>query len=202
MHPSALVGILAFTAAASALPSVPRAPHSSAAIQNLKSKIKNVVILEMENRSVDNLLGGQTIKGLDNPIHNGPFCNPVNLTDPSEGQECSAARSYDSVLNDPDHAISGNNIEFYGTFLPDNEAIAQGKLTPSQKGFLHEQLRNYPAAADATAAKQVLHYYTEKQVPVMTELVNNFLTFNHWHSDVPGVSIRFRHTGHLSTNTL
>ena len=36
--------------------------------------------------------------------------------------------------------------------------------------------------------EQVMNYYTEDQVPVLTELVQNFVTFNHWHSGVPGVS--------------
>ncbi|KAG6824944.1 hypothetical protein H0H92_005343 [Tricholoma furcatifolium] len=31
-----------------------------------------------------------------------------------------------------------------------------------------------------------MNYYTEEQVPVFTELVQNFVTFNHWHSDVAG----------------
>ncbi|PYH28390.1 phosphoesterase superfamily protein [Aspergillus neoniger CBS 115656] len=188
MHPSALVGLLAFAAAASAIPANPsHQAHSDSAIQNLKSKIKNVVVLVMENRSVDNLLGGQTIKGLENPINNGPFCNPYNITDLSQGTVCSAARDYDSVTDDPDHAVYGNNIEFYGTFTPDNAAIAQGKLTPSQQGFVTEQLRLYSADANRTELSvQVMNYYTEQQVPVLTELVQNFVVFNHWHSDVPG----------------
>lgn len=182
MHPSALVGILAFAAAVSGVPTHPPVTD------NLKSHIKNVVILEMENRSLDNILGGQKVKGLDNSVNNGPFCNPVNLTDPSQGQECTAAKDFDSVLDDPDHAVTGNNIEFYGTFTPDNDAIAQGTLTPSQKGFLHEQRRRYPADSDSTSAKELLHYYTPEQVPVFSSLVKNFVTFNHWHTGVPGVS--------------
>ena len=187
MHPSAFVGILSFAATVSGLSSQPSEPQSFLSIKNLKSNIKNVVILEMENRSVDNVLGGLKIRGLDNPVNNGPFCNPLNLTDP-ENEECSAAKDFDSVLDDPDHAIHGNNIEFYGTFTPDNDAIAQGRLTPSQKGFLHEQRRSYPEDSDSTLAKQVLHYYTPNQIPVLAALVENYVTFNHWHSDVPGVS--------------
>ncbi|RAL11777.1 phosphoesterase superfamily protein [Aspergillus homomorphus CBS 101889] len=188
MHPSALVGLLAFAAAASALPgAASRHAHSQASISNLKDKIKNVVVLVMENRSVDNLLGGQTIKGLENPINNGPFCNPYNVSNPAEGTVCSAAHDYDSVTDDPDHAVYGNNIEFYGTFTPDNEAIASGKLTPSQKGFVHEQLRIYGAKANRTQlSTQVMNYYTEDQVPVLTQLVQNYVVFNHWHSDIPG----------------
>lgn len=190
MNLSALVGLLAFAAAATAAP--PKRhhdAHSSSSIKNLKSHIKNVVVLEMENRSLDNLLGGQKIKGLDNPINNGPFCIPYNLTDPSMGEVCSKAKDYDSILDDPDHSVTGNNIEFYGTYTPNNEDIASGKLKPSLQGFVHEQLTKHGSDANKTElATQVLNYYTEEQVPVLTSLVQNYLTMNHWHSDHAGVS--------------
>lgn len=186
MHPSALLGLLTFAAVATAVPARPEHAQSTS---NLKDKIKNVVVLIMENRSVDNLLGGQTIKGLENPIQNGPFCNPYNLTNPAEGIVCSAAKDYDSISDDPDHSVYGVNIEYYGTFTPDNNAIASGKLKPNQNGFVHEQIRVYGSsvANKSELATQVLNYYTEEQVPVLTALVQNFVTFNHWHSDVPGV---------------
>ncbi|KAK3324885.1 phosphatidylglycerol specific phospholipase [Apodospora peruviana] len=174
MQLRALLGVVALAATA------------QASTASLKAAIKNVVILVMENRSLDNLLGGQTIAGLENPINNGPFCNPWSLTDSSQGQACTAANSYDSVVNDPDHAVYGNNMQFYGNFIPNNTAIAAGTLLPTQKGFLQEQLRLYPSVSKATLAKQVMGYYTEAQVPVLTSLVKNFVTFNNWHSDVPG----------------
>lgn len=189
MHPSALVGLLSFAAAALAGP-VGQHAHSTRSVSNLKSHIKNVVILVMENRSLDNILGGQTIPGLDNPLQNGPFCNPFNLTDASEGEACTAPKSFDSVVNDPDHAIYGNNIQFYGEYVPDNEAIAEGKLKATNRGFAHEQMRLYEDEANKTdLVKEVMHYYTEEQVPVLTSLVKNYLTFNHWHSDIPGVCL-------------
>jgi phospholipase C len=189
MHPSALLGLLSFAAAALAVPTG-QAPHTARSISNLKSHIKNVVILVMENRSLDNILGGQTTPGLENPLQSGPFCNPFNLTDPSEGEACTAPKSFDSVINDPDHAIYGNNIQFYGEFVPDNAAIASGELKATNKGFAHEQMRLYEDVANKTdLVTEVMHYYTEEQVPVLTSLVKNYLTFNHWHSDIPGVRI-------------
>lgn len=185
MYRTTLHGLLALAVAADASPTSP----INTAIANLKARIKNVVILEMENRSLDNVLGGQTIGGLDNPIHNGPFCNPYNLTDPAAGLVCSTANDYDSITNDPDHAVYGNNLEFYGDFTPDNEAIASGRLQPTQQGFVQEQLRLYGSTVNrSTLAQQVMNYYTEDQVPVLTALVQNFVTFNHWHSAIPGVS--------------
>ncbi|KAJ6164247.1 Phosphoesterase [Penicillium chermesinum] len=187
MHSSALVGLLAFASAASAIPVTSRSAHSSASVSNLRSKIKNVVLLCMENRSVDNLLGGQTIKGLENPINNGPFCNPYNVNDPSQGQHCTEARDYDSVTNDPSHAVTGNTMEFYSDWNPDNQAIADGKLVANNNGFIHEQIHNYGSNTNKTElAIQVMNYYTEDQVPVLTSLVQNYVTFNHWHSDIPG----------------
>ncbi|KAJ5698012.1 hypothetical protein N7462_000017 [Penicillium macrosclerotiorum] len=190
MHPSALVGLLAFAAAATAAPQKPRIAHSHSSIDNLKAHIKNVVVLIMENRSVDNLLGGQTISGLENPINNGPFCNPYNVTDPSQGFHCSAAKDFDSVTDDPSHAVTGNTMEFFSQWTPDNIAIADGKLIPNNKGFIHEQINNHGLTANATVkallAEQVMNYYTEEQTPVLTALVQNYLTFNHWHSDIAG----------------
>ncbi|KAJ5702421.1 hypothetical protein N7488_009969 [Penicillium malachiteum] len=194
MHISSVLGLLAFATAASAVPhAAPKmaakrsqTAHSASSIKNLKNNIKKIVVLEMENRSVDNLLGGQTIEGLENPINNGPFCNPYNVTNPGQGTVCSQAGDLDSILDDPDHSVTGNNIEFYGTFTPNNDDIASGKLTPVQSGFVFEQLRQYSDANKTSLAQQVLNYYTEDQVPVMTSLVQNYLTFNHWHSDLPG----------------
>ncbi|PYH88941.1 phosphoesterase superfamily protein [Aspergillus ellipticus CBS 707.79] len=187
MHPSALLGLLAFAAATEAIPTRPSQAHSASAIENLRAKVKNVVVLVMENRSVDNLLGGQTIPGLENPINNGPFCNPYNVTNPAEGTVCSAATDFDSITDDPDHAVYGNNFEFYGSFTPDNARIAGGQLTPTQQGFVQEQIRLYGADANRTElSTQVMNYYTEQQVPVLTTLVQNFVVFNHWHSDIPG----------------
>lgn len=184
MRQTTLHSLLALAAAAQAWPTRPGSD-----LENLKAHIKNVVILVMENRSFDNLLGGQKTKGLDNPVHNGPFCNPYNVSDHTAGQVCSAANDFDSITNDPDHAVYGNNFEFYGTFNPDNAAIASGHLQATQKGFVQEQLRLYGSKVNrSTLAQQVMNYYTEEQVPVLTQLVKNFVTFNHWHSAIPGVS--------------
>ena len=191
MRSTTIVGLLAAISAVAGVTNASPLPSSSSTIQNMKSKIKNVVVLVMENRSFDNLLGGQTLAGLSNPVHDGPSCNPLNLTNPSEGQACSRASDYNSVIDDPDHNVYGNNIEFYGTYNPDNAAIQSGALKPVLKGFVHEEIHNYGASTKTKAnntflAQQVMNYYTEEQVAVLTALTQNFVTFNHWHSDVPG----------------
>lgn len=197
MQPAALLGLLAF---ATAINAAPATGTGSGSIQTLKDNIKNVVVLVMENRSFDNLLGGQTLKGLENPIQDGPYCNPYSISDSSQGTACSAPKDYDSVANDPDHAVTGNNIEFYSEFAPNNTAIETGELAANMQGFLYEQLRKYDSTVDKkTLAKQVMNYYTESEVPVLTELVQNYVVFNRWFSGVPGVSIPSLATKHTLT---
>ena len=183
--------MLALATAAMALPSPPQVrPGSPSSIANMKDKIKHVIFLSMENRSVDNLLGGQKHAGLENSISNGPYCNPLNVSDASAGTFCSGPKDYDSVTDDPSHAVTGNTMEFYSQWTPDNAAIADGTLVPNNQGFITEQIHNYaksPSTNITELALQVMNYYTEDQVPVLTSLLKNFQGFNHWHSDLAGV---------------
>jgi phospholipase C len=191
MHFKTFVTILALAATVNAGPTSRRNPlaGSRGSIEKMKHHIKNVVVMVMENRSLDNLLGGQKIRGLDNPINNGPFCNPINITDPSEGQRCTQPSDYNSVPDDPDHSVSGNNMEFYGTFTPDNDLISEGKLTPNMIGIVDQQIRDHGTGANRSVLEtQVMNYYTEEQIPVLTALTQNFVVFNRWHGDIPGVS--------------
>jgi phospholipase C len=191
MHYKTLVSILALAAAVNAGPTSERNPLAGSrhSIEKMKHHIKNVVVMVMENRSLDNLLGGQKIRGLDNPINNGPFCNPINIADPFEGQRCTQPLDYNSVLDDPDHSVSGNNMELYGSFTPDNDLISEGKLTPNMKGFVDQQIRDHGTGANRSVLEtQVMNYYTEEQIPVLTALTQNFVVFNRWHGDIPGVT--------------
>jgi phospholipase C len=162
---------------------------SAASVQNLKSKIKNVVWIILENRSFDNILGGVTRAGFDNPINNGPYCNPQNLTNPNLANYCAGTKDFDSILNDPDHSVTGNNLEFYGSFSPSNAAIANGSLLPSLEGFVNKQLISYPTLSPDVAAKQVMNYYAQEDIPTLVDIIDEFATFNYWHSCVPGVSL-------------
>ncbi|OKL58502.1 hypothetical protein UA08_06056 [Talaromyces atroroseus] len=159
---------------------------SEQSIANLKSKIKNVVWILLENRSFDNILGGIHGRGLDNPTNNGDYCIPQNLSQPNGQQWCTSLKDFDSVVNDPDHSVTGNNFEFFGQFSPNNNAISNGSLKETQQGFVEKQMISYPHITAETAAKQVMGYYSEDEIPVMVNLVDEFVTFNYWFSCVPG----------------
>ncbi|CAL5867492.1 uncharacterized protein PFLUO_LOCUS1711 [Penicillium psychrofluorescens] len=159
---------------------------SKESIANLKDKVENVVWILLENRAFDNILGGVHREGLDNVVNNGPFCNPLNVTESHSGKYCTVNKDFDSVLHDPDHSVTGNNLEFFGTYSPDNAAIANGSLTPSLNGFVNRQTAAYPKISAQTASREVMGYYSESEIPTLVDLVDEFTTFNHWHSCVPG----------------
>lgn len=199
---AALLGLLVVTAVAKPVEPKPgktfgkvnKAPFgykagSSQSIKNLQSKIKNVVWIVLENRSFDNILGGVKRDGFDNPINNGAYCNPQNITNSGLGNWCAEKKDYDSILHDPDHSVTGNNFEFYGSYSPDNKKIADGQLKPSLNGFVEEQLARNPTLAPATGAKEVMNYYSQDEIPTLMDLIDEFATFNYWHSCVPGVSL-------------
>ncbi|KAJ5875420.1 uncharacterized protein N7473_012767 [Penicillium subrubescens] len=161
------------------------ASGSKESIANLKDKVENVVWILMENRGFDNILGGVHKKGLDNVVNNGPFCNPLNVADPKGEKTCSQFKDFDSVIHDPDHSVTGVNFELYGQWSPNNDAIANGTLKANLDGFVERQIERYNISAKL-ATEEVMGYYSEDEIPTMVDLVNEFTTFNYWHSCVPG----------------
>lgn len=162
---------------------------SKESIANLKNKVENVVWILLENRAYDNMLGGIHRNGLDNVVNNGPFHNLEQVNNTQSQKWPSQYKDFDSVLHDPDHSVTGNNFEFYGTYTPDNQAIANGTLKPNLGGFVNRQLDQYPGLSPKRATQEVMGYYSEDEVPTLVDLVDEFTTFNYWHSCVPGVSI-------------
>jgi phospholipase C len=161
---------------------------SKESIANMKDKIENVVWILLENRGFDNILGGVKKIGLDNVVNNGPFWNPQNVNETNSKKWYSQYKDYDSVLHDPDHSVTGVNFELYGTYHPDNEAIANGSLTANLEGFVNRQMLAYPSISAQRATDEVMGYYSEDEIPTLVDLVDEFTTFNYWHSCVPGVS--------------
>ncbi|KAJ7636527.1 phosphoesterase family-domain-containing protein [Roridomyces roridus] len=159
---------------------------SKESVANMKDKIKRVVWILLENRSFDNILGGVKRPGLDNPANRGDVCNPANLSAVVGPPLCTRSKDFDSIANDPNHSVTGNNLEFYGQFAPDNEAIQSGKLVATNQGFVEEQLLSFPGITAEVAAEEVMGYYSEAEVPTMVEIVDDFLTFNYWFSCIPG----------------
>ncbi|KAJ7681430.1 putative phosphatidylglycerol specific phospholipase C [Mycena rosella] len=139
---------------------------SPESIANLKDKIKHVVWVLLENRSFDNILGGVNRPG--STIRQQRGCvHPRERNRPSVTQ-CTRSKDFDSVLQDPDHSVTGNNFEFYSTFVPTDAAIQNGSLTATNQGFIQQQMLVWgPLGGEnntvALSAAQVMGYYDEAE---------------------------------------
>ena len=145
-----------------------------------KSHIKNVVVLVQENLSFDNFAGGLTYNPNIDGLVNRQHCNPYNISAPHSPQVCGKPVAKNVAPDDPDHSISGGNMQVYGTYHPNQEK-------PLMQGFVSEQVHSYEIDNhNISRAAEVIDYYTPDHVPVFNAMAENFVLFDRWFASVPG----------------
>ncbi|KOS22258.1 Non-specific phospholipase C1 [Escovopsis weberi] len=167
------------------------AAGSPESISQMRDKIKHWILVVMENHSFDNIFGDLTIPGISTHATEGPFCNPLNVTAGPEPKYCAKKREFDSITNDADHSNQGNNMEFYGTYTPNQADIQSGKLKANNQGFATRHIAVHGGKVNLTdeqLAAEVMDYYPESAIPVFSTLAHNFKVFNMWFSDVAGAT--------------
>ncbi|KAK7946213.1 non-specific phospholipase C2 [Apiospora aurea] len=153
-----------------------------------KSKIKNVVVLVEENRSFDTFCGGLTYNPkIDGLLHHN-YCNSMNASDPNQHADvCADALAADVAKDDPNHSISGVNMQLFSTWHP-NEQLVSGAPAwkyENMRGFVTEQAVAYKTE-DKGRAAEAINYYTPEHIPVFNAIAENFVLFDRWFCSVPG----------------
>ncbi|XP_074580998.1 non-specific phospholipase C6-like [Curcuma longa] len=138
-----------------------------------QNPIKNVVVLVMENRSFDHMLGWmKPYLGLPFDGLTGEECNRRNVSDPASPTICvSPTAQY--VDSDPDHSFQAIRFQ---VFASDN---ASSPATMS--GFVQDAL----TLSEETAAA-VMQGFPPAKVPVYATLASEFAVFDRWFSSLPG----------------
>ncbi|KAL2126072.1 hypothetical protein VTI74DRAFT_1758 [Chaetomium olivicolor] len=157
--------------------------HRQQSDDTWKQNIKNIVVLVEENRSFDTFLGGLAYRGDLDGLINRNFCNPVNVSNPAQGQICASENATNIDPQDPNHGISGVNFQLFSTYHPDEAAVAKSAADPQK--FVNEHASVYNAA-DLAELHKVMDYYAPKHIPVFSTLAENFLVFSQWFAAVPG----------------
>lgn len=143
------------------------------------ANIEHFVVLMLENRSFDNLLGtlyppSPAFDGLDIAATNpDPSGAPVQAWNPPGGTDEATMRIPDP---DPGELWVDINTQLFGTPAPATPAP-----TPAMQGFV----RNYLTQKDGPVAKNIMHYFTPKQVPVITTLAKQFGVCDRWFASAP-----------------
>ncbi len=148
-----------------------------AAVENL-DKIEHIVVLMLENRSFDHMLGYLTltgrndIEGLTGEETNTTPDGSTHLVHP-----LGARTAFAGEAEDPDH--SGKNVD--------------QQLSDHNGGFAANFARHSAEVAARLGVPVpdpglVMGYYTAQQLPVYDFLARQFCVCDHWFSSVPGAT--------------
>lgn len=146
-----------------------------------QSHIKHVVVLVQENLSFDSYAGGLAYNpGIDGLLRR-QRCNPYNISADDSAEVCGKPIAENVAPDDPDHSISGSNMQIYGTYHPG------GGDNASMQGFVTEQVHAYEmGAGNVSRAAEVINYHSPENVPVLSAMAENFVLFDRWFAAVPG----------------
>jgi phospholipase C len=153
-------------------------------LQNLQ----HIVVLMMENRSFDHMLG--SLKA-DNPAINGLSGHETNLDTTNEPAPVQPQAEFQSQLDpDPDHAFDAVHQQlYYGTPGPPGP--------PSMNGFVQNY---YQQQKDVGHSRKIMYYFPESKLPVLTTLAKSYALFNGWFSSIPGPTLCNRAFAHYGTS--
>jgi phospholipase C len=150
--------------------------------------LKHIVVLMMENRSFDHMLGSLTavnagIDGITDQLSNPDTTG--NLVKPQP-----KAAFQGQLQPDPDHHFPAVDLQIFGgSTAPGRQANMQGFV----KSFFNQQ-------QDVGHSQNIMYYFAQNQLPVLTTLALEFAVFNRWFASIPGPTVCNRAFAHYGTS--
>jgi phospholipase C len=146
--------------------------------------IEHVVLLMLENRSFDTMLGALAPQSDAFDGLSGCEANPYH----PPGQPRRAI----SVWNDPEMTPRTACIPdpdpgetFFDIQMQMNGLGGTPAATPAMTGFVDNYMLQPPSGTTARGPESVMHYFTPKQVPVISALARAFGVSDRWHASAP-----------------
>lgn len=151
-------------------------------------QLKHIVVLMMENRSFDHMLG--SLKAV-NPAIDGVtpnLSNPDTNGNPVPAQPLAQFQA--QLQPDPDHHFPAVDLQIFGGSTdPNRVANMQGFV----KSYFNQQ-------RDVGHSQKIMYYFAQNQLPVLTTLALEFAVFNRWFASIPGPTICNRAFAHYGTS--
>ena len=174
----------------------------------------HVVVLMLENRSFDNLLGnlyapdelpagkafdGVIGKDLSNPIPAGAPAPPGVTSIP-----VLSATDFHTPYPDPGEVYDHVNTQLFNVVAPPHNLPDPLPATPPMTGFVTDYIANYPKGlADPPSYDQyspIMACYPRESVPILSTLARQFAVFDHWFCSVPSQTWCNRAFWHAATS--
>lgn len=153
-----------------------------------QDKLKHIVVLMMENRSFDHMLGG--LKAED-PRINGLTGDEFNLDTDEKKAKVRSNAAYQGQLDpDPDHHFAGVDLQLFDGNMANDRVATMG-------GFVSSY---FAQRRDVAHSRLVMGYYKPSKLPVLTTLAREFAVFNGWFSSIPGPTLCNRAFAHYGTS--
>jgi len=153
-----------------------------------RDKLKHIVVLMMENRSFDHLLGG--MKALD-PRIDGLTGTEFNLDSNGGKAFAEPKAAFQGQLDpDPDHHFAGVDRQIF-----------DGDMSPARTATMGGFVKSYfSQRRDLKHSKKIMFHFDPVRVPVITALATEFAVFNGWFSSIPGPTLCNRAFAHYGTS--
>ena len=166
--------------------------------------IKHVVVLMLENRSFDSMLGmlyqsDETFDGLTG-IEQNTWHKPDGQAESVPVWKSPELTKAAACVPDPDPGELFTDIRMQIQGLAANGTPNPGPA--AMDGFVDNYMRQNPgkpAADRATDPAAVMHYFTPDQVPVISTLAREFGVSDRWHASAPCQTWPNRFFAHTAT---
>lgn len=157
--------------------------------------LKHIVVLMMENRSFDHMLGGLSLVMEDGQKKylkiNGLTGNESNPDTQGNIVKVQPNAKFQGQLDpDPDHHFPGVDLQIFG------EPPGPGR-TANMEGFVKDY---FSQTKDVTRSHNIMCYFNPQDLPVLTNLATEYAVFNGWFSSIPGPTICNRAFAHYGTS--
>jgi phospholipase C len=163
--------------------------------ENLLTAVEHVVVLMLENRSFDHMLGylyadTNNVSPLTSQPFEGLTGHESNLDDagtsvPVTALTASAPHLYFSPGADPGEGYAATNLQLYGTASPTDRS------SPTNGGFVTNfasTLRGvdvHRSVLAGTVPADVMGMFTPELLPVLSGLARGYAVCDHWYSSAP-----------------
>jgi phospholipase C len=162
------------------------------------SKIEHFVVLMLENRSFDHLLG--SLKAQNPAIvgaRDNEFTNPTDPAAPASPTVSVGPVSSFAMPFDPGHEFIDVQIQLYGRAQTAAREPAPRVDPAPMSGFVYSAEL---AAQSPARAALVMQTFPPGKLSVITALATEFAVFNYWHSSLPGPTWPNRFFAHAATS--
>lgn len=154
----------------------------------MANKIEHVIVLMLENRSFDHMLGYLDHDNPDYPRLTGNESNPHLPGNPDVTVSPDAE---ETILVGPNHHHEAMVRHMYGVYLEGNK-FNYDRPT-NNKGFaweyeeyVKEVTKNCPEGKTVGYGKEIMKCFRPDKIPVLSTLAKEFAVCTRWFSSVPG----------------